>query len=147
MNDSFITYYHEELIMTLIIISSDAEKQIEIMGFGNVGDDMMIDFETYYSNYREVYIATSRFNQDEIVLLDEIDEYLSDFTRNNSSELFIDQDELVNNPKWEMTRQKASELLGRLNMNHLSIRIKKSIHINKDGQTVETIVRTLEPGI
>ncbi|MFL1673602.1 hypothetical protein [Paenibacillus dendritiformis] len=78
--------------------------------------------------------------------MDEFDEYLSDFTQNNSSDKFSNQDELLNSPEWEMTRQKASELLKILKMNHSRIKIKKKTHTHKDGQVLESIARTLEPG-
>jgi len=53
MNDHEVMQYHyEELIKTLIILSSPSEKQIEMMGHGCVGDEMLMEFEWHYRDQK-----------------------------------------------------------------------------------------------
>lgn len=48
MDKEIVQYHYDELIKSLVTLASPAEKQKYIMGYGHVGDGMIIEFESHY---------------------------------------------------------------------------------------------------
>ena len=115
-----------ELIKTLIIISSDTEKQKYIISIGAVADEMALDFDSYftlsYAQYLDKQLLTSEaFN--ELLLLDKIfDKHSGDKDTEFWNDLL-----LVSNNDWKAVRQKAKSILKIMNMDYLNI---ECIHQN-----------------
>jgi hypothetical protein len=105
-----LSYFYEELIISLVVLSLSGERQCEITGVGCVGDEILIDFETYYSNVKKEYIEYNFFNLDEIKILDDFDTYLKKFD-NLDDDFYWDRDQIKNHPLWEELRVEAKSLI------------------------------------
>lgn len=79
MEINSLIYLYEELIISLVVLSLPGERQCEITGIGWVGDEILIDFETYYTHVKKQYIEYSIFNSEEIKLFDNFELYLKKF--------------------------------------------------------------------
>lgn len=54
MDRELLNYNYIELLKTIKTLSLPASEQKKIMGYGNVGEDMLIDFETYFTYMKEL---------------------------------------------------------------------------------------------
>lgn len=109
-----------ELIKNLITLSSDAPRQIELIGYGAVADEMALDFDTYYTLSYEKYMDFQLLTIEQKTELDELDKYLEDRSGDKSPE-FWDDFKLDINPDWNWVRLKAKNILKLLKMSNLSI--------------------------
>lgn len=72
MNENRIFWNFSELIKILITISRDAQKQIELIGYGVVADEMAIDFDTYYTLSYQSYLDSQLLTMNIKQELDEL---------------------------------------------------------------------------
>ena len=124
-----------ELIKTLIIISSKAEKQIEYIGIGAVADEMAIDFDTYYTRSVQLYIEYNLINSYQKEKLDELDSYFEIRSGNNNPDFWNDC-KLDINPEWETARQKAQEILILSGKENLEIEYDRKEEYNKNDKLI-----------
>jgi hypothetical protein len=119
--DKNLAYWKfSELIKNLITLSSDAPKQIELIGYGAVADEMAIDFETYYSLSYQSYLDFKLLTIDQKIELDELDKYLEDRSGDKNPDFWNDF-KIDLNPDWNWVRLKAKNILGLLKMDSLSV--------------------------
>lgn len=113
-----------ELIKLLIILSSDAVKQREIMGAGALADEMAEDFNSYFTLCRNEYILMNLLDIDQLSPLDKLDGFLDERSGENSVD-FWDDSKLSSNPDWDIVRRIAKEVLKLLNMTDLIITFER----------------------
>ena len=115
----------DELIVALVTLSSSAERQKEICGVGCPGDEMAVDFETYYTHCRDRYEEHGILSAPQVEALDELDQYLEDRSgQSDSSEKFwLDPDALGSHPDWAEIRRLAHSCLVALGKSHLELRV------------------------
>jgi len=140
-------YWCEELIMSIITLASPAEKQIEIIGIGITGDEMLIDFDSSLTWVKDNYVNNGYFSEKNIKKLNEFDKYLDEVIKGQKEDFFVDNNELINNPIWEEIREKAKALLKDLEMSNLDITLDRTISEldNNDRIIIENTKRTLIP--
>jgi hypothetical protein len=130
-----------ELIKNLIILSSDAQKQIELSGFGDVADEMAIDFGTYYTLSLQSYLNFNLITIEQKQELDELDKYLDDRSGDKNPD-FWDDSKLDINPEWELIRLKAKKILKLMNKDDLAIKYVKTEKIDDSGKFVSQTMKT-----
>jgi len=113
MEINTIFYLYEELIISLVVLSLPGERQCEITGIGCVGDEILIDFESYYTHVKKQYIEYSIFNSEEIKLLDNFELYLKKFN-NLYEDFYWDRNQIINHPLWQELRVETRSLLSTL---------------------------------
>ncbi|MCC7520471.1 MAG: hypothetical protein IT220_02450 [Flavobacteriaceae bacterium] len=137
--DKNLAYWKfSELIKNLITLSSDAPRQIELIGYGAVADEMAIDFGTYYTLSYQSYIDFKLLTIDQKNELDELDKYLEDRSGDKSPD-FWDDFKLDINPDWSCVRLKAKNILELLKMDDLSIDFDRTEKFDSSGNlTIQT---------
>ena len=133
--------------MSIITLASPAEKQIEIIGIGITGDEMLIDFDSSLTWVKDNYVNNGYFSEKNIKKLNEFDKYLDEVIKGQKEDFFVDNNELINNPIWEEIREKAKALLKDLEMSNLDITLDRTISEldNNDRIIIENTKRTLIP--
>jgi hypothetical protein len=63
------------LLKHLIILSLPADYQKEYMGFGLTGDELALDFDTYYTLHKEQYLKEEFINQEQKIMLDALESF------------------------------------------------------------------------
>lgn len=125
ISDNLIRWKFSRLIENLVILSSSAQRQAEIIGVGAVCEEMALDFETYftleYPNYLEIGLLT----MSQLEKLQELDNFLEDKSGNNSPDFWNDL-LLQQSLEWQVVRQKAQGILVMLNMQDLTIDFERT---------------------
>ncbi|HHY72089.1 MAG TPA: hypothetical protein GX497_02450 [Bacillus bacterium] len=140
MDKEIIQYHFDELLKTLIILSSPAEKQKDIMGFGNVGEDMLVDFESHFNGViANHYVETGFLSANEIKKLEEYDRFLDKKCNGQVIEVFTNFDKLKNNSVWEEIRTETFKLLKYISKDNLDIEITREIDKNLEWTITKLI--------
>lgn len=143
MNKSLITKMYEELIISILVLSYPPEKQIEITGYGCVGDEIVTDFDCYYNSRKEEYKHNGMFNDNEFKALDEFDEYLVQIANKTYPEFYTHNEELFTNPIWGDIRQKAKQLLLELGKDNFTVGYTREEDKHNLDKTFEVTRRVL----
>lgn len=138
--DSLIHFY-EELIISLVVLSLPGERQCHITGIGCVGDEILIDFDTYYTYVKREYKEYNILNLEEIKLLDEFEKYLKKFD-NLDDEFYWDRIQISNHPLWEELRVEAKLLLSKLFNTSYDVIIERETQ-SFNGNSIERTRRKL----
>ena len=104
------------LIKNLIILSSEKENQINLIGFGNVGTEMLINFGLSNQNSSE-FLMQKDINEMQKLKLDEFE---SNIDSNKNLDDNLDSDE------WKKTRKSAKMLLEILDANSFKVELDKT---------------------
>jgi hypothetical protein len=104
------------LIKDLIILSYEKEDQINLIGFGNVGPEMLINF------------GISCINLSEFVKREFIDETQKAKLEQFNIDLIdnVDLDDNLDSEEWKKIRKTSSEILKTLNVNNYKVELDKS---------------------
>ncbi|WP_373549378.1 hypothetical protein [Haliscomenobacter sp.] len=99
-------YAFEELQKTVIILSLPAAEQIHAMGGGYVGDEMAIDYHTYFTDNRVQLLEDGLLTEAQVVALEELGRA---FPSNKVMDVdfWLDQGRLFSDPQWDLIREKA----------------------------------------
>jgi hypothetical protein len=128
MRQDLIQYHFEELIKTIITLSSPAERQIFIIGIGHTGDEMVIDFDTHYKEHIDHYLSTGLLTLEHANSLKQYDDFLSERCAGQPVEFFLDQLELKTNSIWAEIRIESKKLLKALNKEHLGLEVWREVN-------------------
>lgn len=117
-------YKFAELIKNLITLSSKAERQIEIIGYGAVCDEMAEDFHTYFTLSFNSYLKYGLLETDQLVELTDLDVFLEERSGDKLPE-FWDDFMLATNAEWNKVRQMACNILKSLGMDGLTLKFDR----------------------
>ena len=133
--DNVICWKFGELLKTLITLSSDSDRQHEIMGPGIVTEEMADDLDTYFTSYLDQYIASRLLNQDAVDKLNFIVNFLDERSGNNDPD-FWDNTSLSTNSNWQKIRTYAQEALTSLGFADMDIKFVRTekYETSDDGQ-------------
>lgn len=141
IDENLAHWKFSELIKNLITLSSDAPRQIELIGYGAVAEEMATDFDTYYTLSYQSYIDFKLLTNDQKTELDELDKYLEDRSGDKSPG-FWDDFILDIHPDWNWIRLKAKSILGLLNMDDLSIDFDRTEKFDNSGNLTMQTTKT-----
>ncbi|MCR2804272.1 hypothetical protein [Paenibacillus soyae] len=112
MDKNIVQYHYSELIKSLITLAAPAENQKYIKGYGHVGDDMIIEFDSHYNLGMTVYyLNIGLFSDKQLQKLDDYDKFLDKKCGEQELDFFTDFDQLKSNPVWEDIRVGTSKSL------------------------------------
>ena len=114
-----------ELIKNLVTLSSSAEQQAEIIGFGAICDEMAIDFYTYFTLEYQDYLDNGLLTIYHIDKLKELKNYFEERSGNKSPD-FWKNALLETSSEWQEVRQKAKAILETLNMHDFTIEFDRT---------------------
>ncbi len=106
----------EYLIRDLLILSSEKEDQINLIGNGNVGTEMLINFGL--SNQNLAQLANQKVIND--IQKAALEDFQFDIDYNLNLDGNLESDE------WKKTREKAKDILKILNASHFKVILDKS---------------------
>jgi len=116
----YIKYHYDELLKLLIIISSEPKVQLEVHGIGNAEEEMAIDLEFHFNEYKTELVKNEFLSTNDVEAISEIDAFFE--TRSNASnESFWC--ELETHPDWVTLRQMANRVLSKMGKDDLSIKV------------------------
>lgn len=124
--ENVVLWNYWEFVKTLVTLSIPAIKQKEILGYGEVADEMAIDFETYYTLNIEKYKTHQLLNSNHESKLNILDKFLDDRSGNKMPE-FWNNNVLDSHPDWEKVREMAKDILSSLNFQNLRIEFERSL--------------------
>jgi hypothetical protein len=114
-----------ELIKTLITLSSDANRQKDIIGVGWVTEEMAIDFNTYFAFPLSQYLENNLLNDVAFNKLEVLDAFFNQRSADEHPD-FWDDENLGENTDWSSIRTQAKEILIDLGFADLDIVFEKS---------------------
>jgi hypothetical protein len=141
IDENLVYWKFSELIKNLITLSSDSQRQIELIGYGAVADEMAIDFETYYTLSYKSYIDFKLLTFDQKNELDEIEKYFEDRSGDKSPDFWEDF-KLDTNPDWIWVRLKAKNILRLFKMDYLSIDFDRTRKFDNSGNLTMLTTKT-----
>lgn len=133
------------LIKTLILLKSPYEEQIEYSGnLIPFGEDVVGDFEAFYCLPKKDFVAEKFLNKEQIKKLDELDNFLTEKSYNESDDFWTDYSILKSHPDWEIIRKLARECLGILEKENLYLEIKKETQEEKTENGENIIIERIK---
>lgn len=129
-NETNLIYWKfAELIKTLITLSSNADRQSEIIGYGLVCDEMAQDFESYFTLTFNEYKKFNLLTDLQLEKLNELDFYFESRSGGKSPDFWNDF-LLETSPEWENVRHMAKNILELLEMQNLEIEFERKENVN-----------------
>ncbi len=133
-----LSWQFEELVKTLLTLSSPAEKQREICGISCPGDDMANDFDSYYTLCKSQYIDRGYLTSLQIEALDKLDKFLEDRSGQQYEEFWCNSTSLDQHKDWETIRELAKNCLDVLGKTDFDIVVEHTFEhdVSNDGKEV-----------
>ncbi|WP_069997172.1 hypothetical protein [Cellulosilyticum sp. I15G10I2] len=141
MDYTTIEFLYEEFIISLVVMSLPGERQCQIVGYGCVGDEILLDFDHYYNDFKDIYFENGYLDLHQIEILDNFKEYLKKFD-NLDEEFYWDHNQIINHPNWEELRIKTSALIQELFNDNYDVEITRRTE-QSQGYLVENTFRKL----
>jgi len=129
-----------ELIKTLITLSSNSERQAEIIGYGAICDEMAIDFESYFTSVVESYINFNLLTNLQLEKLNELDLFLDNRSEDGLKGIW-NNFSLDTSQEWELIRVMAKDILELLEMGDLKLEIKREEIFEETNQGKKLIMQ------
>jgi hypothetical protein len=141
IKENLVFYKFSELIKNLYTLASDAGKQLEIIGIGSATEEMVIDFDTYFTLSFSEYIEHNLLTDSALDKLKQLDLFFEDRSRNESSE-FWDNSMIDTNIEWAIVREKAKEIIQLLGMQNLILEYDRDEKIEKTSLGNQAVSQT-----
>ncbi len=132
MEKNSLNRQFEELVITLIAMTLPVKLQKNYYGIGFAGDEMAIDFETYYTLNRSQFVESNLIDKAAAEALDEIDNLLDFWTDEKEESFWFEIDQYQSD--WDVLRNKANQTLKVLEKDHLTIDFQHEVQYNKYGE-------------
>ncbi|WPO78955.1 hypothetical protein [Flavobacterium sp. KACC 22761] len=113
-----------ELIKTLITLSSNSERQFEIIGYGAVCCEMAEDFDLYFTLMVDQYRNFNLLTNLQLEKLEELDLFFDNRSGDKSPD-FWDDFLLETSHEWDLVRNMAKDILKLLKMEDLQLEIER----------------------
>jgi len=126
-----LAWQYEQLLITLVSLKSDAVTQKKIYGLGCIGDEMVIDYDSYYTKIREYLLKYGYINNVEDDELKKLDDFISMKSDENETSFWF---ELDSHPDWNKIRALAKGVLILMNKDDLEVDVihKNEVDIRKN---------------
>jgi hypothetical protein len=141
MEENLVLWKFGELIKTLITLSSNAERQIEIMGVGVVTDEMAEDFNMYFTLSYKQFVENKFLNETSLNKLNYLENFLNQHSYDKNPE-FWDDTILPTNYDWQTIRILAKEILTLLRFDDLDIEFERTEKYEKSNEGQKLLMQT-----
>jgi hypothetical protein len=131
-----VTRLFDECVKMLIVLSENADRQKELIGYGAVAEEIAEDFNNFCYRQADRYWRFGFITEGQYQTIYFIDSFFDNRSGADKNPAFWDDERLGINPEWDILRDKASELLIQLNKAHFTISIDREIRpfIGEDGK-------------
>ena len=128
-----VTWNYWEFIKNLVTLSSPADQQREIIGFGAAADEMAIDFESYFTLNSQRYLDHKLLTEDQVTKLNTLDKFFDERSGDKMPE-FWDDEILDSHPDWATVRKISQEILEHMEYGDLEIDIERTTEYSKSNK-------------
>jgi hypothetical protein len=141
--DNLIKWHFDEFIKTLITLASPADRQIDIMGYGSVGCEMIEDFDWHYIKSKDDFIIKSLLTEKQTTILDGIIKIIGKHSGKPDDD-FWDKKQLSSHADWLAIRQTAKEILQLLGKNNLELGVITTNENTKSDKGEDLIIQRIK---
>jgi len=138
--DNLIKWHFDELLKTLITLSSPADRQAEIMGFGNANSEMVEDFVWHYIETKDDLTTELILIEPQTIVLDNITK-LIDKHSGKPEDNFWNPEQLKTHSDWTTIRKIATEVLILLGKDNLQLKIETTNEYDKSDKGEKLIIQ------
>ena len=114
---------YTEFLKVLVVLSLSFEEQKKLYGSGNLGDELVIDFESYYVLKKESYVKAGFLKKEEVSIIDKLDEFIEWKTDEADNSFWLN----TRHSDWDKIRALAKDALVKLGLEKLEINTSYSI--------------------
>ena len=125
-----LDFNFEETIKLLIILSSQPDKQIEAMGFGDTEDEIAVDYELYFARNKDAFIDRGFITKSVAEKLMEIDTFFEVRSGSNETSFW---NSIETHEDWKLLRSMATDCLRNMGKDNLDIKINTKSEIDPEG--------------
>lgn len=137
----YINYHYEELLKLLVIISSEPKLQREAHGIGSAEEEMAIDLDFHFNEFKTQLIESSLLSTSEAEDIAEIDRF---FEARNCEQYESFWEELETHPDWKSVREMAADVLASMGKGDLTIKVNVVSEASWFSQNVTSQQITVE---
>ncbi|WP_298420509.1 hypothetical protein [uncultured Kordia sp.] len=124
----------EELVKTLIAMSSSFERQKEIYGFGATADEMLMDFYSHYTLNKVKFLERKFITNESKKLLDDIDSLTDSWSDEKEEDFWFEMENYEED--WNVLRGKAKLALVKLGKDKCTVEVKHENNFDENGNIV-----------
>lgn len=130
--ENLVCWKFGELVKTLVTLSSNAYRQIEIIGAGIVTDEMAEDFDTYFTLSYKQFVDHKLLDEVAIKKLNYLDNFIDQRSSDKDSD-FWDDTKLSTNIDWQNVRTQAEDILTLWGFENLDIHFDRTEKYEKSN--------------
>jgi len=117
-----LLWQFNELIKNLISMSMPLEKQIDFYGLGVTADEMLEDFNSYYSLNKSRFFEKGLINEEIKASLEDIDNLTDKWTSEKDEDFWFEMEKHEND--WNILREMAKSTLKKMELDNLTVMVK-----------------------
>ena len=125
-----LDWQYEQLLITLIALKSKPKRQREIYGFGHTEDEMVNDFDSYFTLRRKKLIEYGYIEKSIEEKLLVLDKFITLKSEEENEDFW---EELETHQDWETIRGMAKEILKEMGKNNLDIEVNHQNEYDAEG--------------
>lgn len=129
----------ERLVMTLIAMKSTPKRQREIYGVDQAEEEMINDFDSYYTLLRDSLLAYAFLNNAIDAKLNKLDAFVEKKSKDKANKFW---ESLETSPDWEKIRSMATEILMEMGKDDLHLKVKHTHEIDEYGNIEQQITES-----
>jgi len=126
-----LKWQFEELLKTLIAMKSPLKEQENFYGIGATADEILEDFNSYYTLNKNRFIERQFIDNDSKNLLDQIDNLTDKWTKEKDEDFWFEMEKY--DSEWNELRQKAKLTLEMMNRDNLIAVVNQENEFDKNG--------------
>lgn len=138
--DNLSKWHFDELIKTLITLSSPVDRQFEICGIGNPNSEMVEDFVWHYIDLKDELIIKLILTEPQSSMLDKIT-FLINKHSGKPDDDFWNPDNLKSHADWIAIRQIAKDSLGLLGKDNLQLIVVTTNKYDKSDKGEKLVIQ------
>lgn len=139
--ENLVYWKFGELIKTLITLSSDADRQMEIICAGAASDEMAEDFHSYFTLSYKQFVENKLLDETTLNKLKYLDDFLDQRSGDKDPEFWNDET-LSTNTDWQNVRIQATEALLFLGFENFDIDFERTEKYEKSSKGENLVLQT-----
>lgn len=117
---NYTKYYFNQLLTTLIVLSSNSEMQLKAYGIGNVEEELAIDLDYLIKDYKEAFLEEDYLNSAQVKLIEKLNNVFDIKSEDNDTDFWIG---IEFHQDWELIRSQSKTILQELGKENLTLDI------------------------
>lgn len=132
-----LKWQFEQLLKTLIAMKSAFHEQKTFYGFGATADEMLEDFNSYYTLNKIRFLERELIHNESKDLLDQIDNLMGTWIDEKDENFWLEMEKY--NTEWNELRDKAKQTLKIMNKDDLIAVVNHKNIFDKEGNILSQV--------